>query len=463
MTMIAQHDGRKTRREFLRASAAVPAAAAVAPWLVPSGILGANAPSSRIQVGIIGTGRIAREHDIPGVLKYDSARIVAVCDVDTKRCLQGKQFVEDASAKRGIKAGGVKTYADYRELLQDKGVDAVMVCTPDHWHAKPVIDAVRAGKDVYLEKPATLTIAEGRAMSDAVRATDRIFQQGTQQRSANNFRLACELVRNGRIGKLHTVKVGLPTDPAGNEEPEMPVPPNLNYDVWLGSTPWVYYTEKRVHPQHDYSRPGWLRCEQFGAGMITGWGAHHLDIAHWGMGAELTGPVEIEATAEFPSKGLWNVHGNFSITAVYADGVTMLVNSDYPVGVRFEGSEGWIFVTRAGGAVTSSDPVAQARQANGLDASDPKVLTSETGPGGIHLTRSADHHGNWLECIRSRKPPICPVEVGHRSNSACLLGHIAMRLRRKLRWNPAAERFINDDEANARIARGARDPYGLKS
>jgi predicted dehydrogenase len=420
---------------------------------------GARAAENRISIGVIGSGRIAREHDIPGVMKFDTARIVAIADVDSKRCREGKQFVEAAYAGKGIKVNDVLTYGDYRELLQNRGIDAVMICTPDHWHAQPAIDAVKAGKDVYLEKPAALTIAEGRAMSDAVRATDRIFQLGTQQRSQENFRIACELVRNGRIGRVETIRIGLPTDPGGEDEPEMPVPKTLDYDMWLGSTPKVYYTEKRVHPQSDYSRPGWLRCEQFGAGMITGWGAHHLDIAHWGMGTELTAPVEIEATAEFPSKGLWNVHGDFSVTAKYANGVTMLVRSDLPNGIRFEGSEGWIFVTRGGYSVTASDPVTQAQNAKALSASDPKILSSTIGSNETHLYRSADHHGNWLDCIRSRRQPACPVEVGHRSTSACLLSHIAMKLGRKLRWDPAKEKFINDEEANGWLSRPQRKPY----
>ncbi len=222
--MTSGNDIGITRRRFLRTSAGATFASLCAPAVLPGGLRGAQAPANRIQIGIIGTGRIAREHDIPGVLKYDFVRIVAVCDVDAKRSAEGRQFIEDACAKKGIRAGGIKVCRDYRELILDRDVDAVIICTPDHWHAKPTIEAVRAGKDVYLEKPATLTIAEGRAMSDAVRATDRVFQLGTQQRSSDHFRFACELVRNGRIGRLHTVKVGLPTDPAGDEEPEMPVP-----------------------------------------------------------------------------------------------------------------------------------------------------------------------------------------------------------------------------------------------
>ena len=275
---------------------------------------------------------------------------------------------------------GVTPYAQYRELLANKDVDAVVISTPDHWHALIAMDAVAAGKDVYLQKPASLTIAEGRALSDAVKKSGRIFQIGSQQRSTLQFRLAAELVRNGRIGRLKAVEIGLPGDPSGNDEPVMPVPSNLNYDMWLGSTPLVPYTENRVHPQLGYGRPGWLRCEQFGAGMITGWGAHHIDSAHWGMGTELTGPVEIWGTAEFPARGLWNVHGPFKTEAVYADGVRMTVSGDFPNGIKFIGTDGWIFVSRGNEAVTASDPVERLKDPQALAASDPKILTSVIGP-----------------------------------------------------------------------------------
>lgn len=450
-----------SRRGFVKAAAAG-AAAFAAPAIVPSSVFGASAPSNRIQVGAIGVGRISREHDLPGILKHDAARVVAVCDLDSKRLGEGQRLVEDFYRGKGETAPGVKAFHDYRDLLAKGDVDAVVISTPDHWHAKPAIDAAVAGKDVYLQKPASLTIAEGRLMSDVMHRTGRVFQLGTQQRSSEQFRRACELVRNGRIGEVHTVTIGLPVDPSGDEEPEMPVPKNLDYEMWLGSTPWVYYTEKRVHPQADYSRPGWLRCEQFGAGMITGWGVHHVDIAHWGMGTEHTGPVEVEAAAEFPQRGLWNVHGPYRVKARYANGVTMHVSDAFPNGVRFEGSEGWIFVTRGAYAATASDPVARERSAQALSASDPKILASAIGPGEVHLPRSVDQHGNWLEAIRSRHAPISPAEVGHRSTSACLVAHVAMRLGRKLRWDPLRERFLDDDAANAMLSRPQRAPYEAK-
>jgi len=453
-----------TRRAFLGASgttiAAAAAAAAGFPTIVPATVFGQHAPSNQITVGAIGTGRISRVHDMPGIWKHPQARIVAVCDVDHQRMQDAQTLVEGHYTKAtGKPYQGVRGYTDYRELLANRDVDAVVISTPDHWHTIIAVDAARAGKDIYLQKPASLTIAEGRALSDTVHRTGCIFQIGSQQRSSVQFRVAAELVRNGRIGELKTVQVGLPGDPSGPEAPEMPVPAGLDYDMWLGSTPRVYYTEMRVHPQRGYDRPGWLRCEQFGAGMITGWGAHHLDTAHWGMGTEHTGPVEVWGTAEFPTSGLWNVHGAFRTEARYANGVHMVVSGDFPNGIRFEGTEGWIFVSRGDEAVTSSDPGARLRDAKALDASDPRILTSEIGPDGLHLPRSTDHHGNWLECVRTRRQPIAPVEVAHRSCSACLLHHIAMKLPRRLRWDPLNERFHNDDEANAMLARPQRWPY----
>ena len=428
--------------------------------IIPSRVLGQRAPGNTIQIGQIGCGRIARSHDLPETMKYDDTRVMAVCDLDSKRAREGKQFVENWYKENRNSVHPVSVYTDYKEMLENPEIDAVIISTPDHWHAQPAMEAALAGKDIYLQKPASLTIKEGRQMSDILHRTGRILQIGSQQRSWTQFRVACELVRNGRIGNVHTIKIGLPGDPSGPEEPEMPIPENLDYEMWLGSTPYVYYTEKRVHPQDDYSRPGWLRCEQFGAGMITGWGAHHLDAAHWGMGTEYTGPIEIEATAEFPTSGLWDVHGAFKVEAKYANGVTMHVSGEYPNGVRFEGDEGWIFVTRGNYTATASDPIAEDKNRKALDASDPKILQSEIKDDEIHLMVSKEQHRNWLDSIKSRKPPIAPAEVGHRSCSACLLSHIAMKLPRRLHWDPQQERFIDDDEANSMLARPQRWPYG---
>jgi predicted dehydrogenase len=455
-----------SRRKFLQTSVKATALSTLAigiPSIVPSSVFGKNAPSNRINIGAIGTGRISRDHDLPGVWKYDFTQVVAVCDLDTKRAAEGKKLVNDYYSKRdGKPFDGVKEYHDYRELIKDKDIDAVLISTPDHTHAMIALAAAAAKKHIYMQKPASLTISEGRIVSDAVQKSGVKFQIGSQQRSSEQFRYAAELVRNGRIGKLKAVYVGLPGDPSGEEEPEMPVPSNLNYDMWLASTPYVYYTEKRVHPQVGYSRPGWLRCEQFGAGMITGWGSHHIDSAHWGMGMEKSGPIEVWGHAEFPKKGLWDVHGIFKTEALYDNGVKMVVSNELPNGIKFEGSEGWIFVTRGNYQATSSDPVVNNDGTKPLDASDPKIIKSVIGPNEFHFTVSKDHHGNWLDAIRENKATIAPVEEAHRSCSTCLVHHIAMKLDRKVYWDPKKEQFKNDDDANNMLSRSQRSPYALK-
>ncbi|MEI6189740.1 MAG: Gfo/Idh/MocA family oxidoreductase [Chitinophagia bacterium] len=454
------------RRHFvknsLKASAATTLGLVGFPTIVPASVFGKNAPSNKINIGAIGVGRISRDHDMFETLQYDHAQIVAVCDLDSKRLLDGKKYVNDFYTKKiGKPFDGVTMYDDHKELLQNKDIDAVLISTPDHSHAYLGIHAVEAGKDVYLQKPASLTIAEGRALSNAVHRTGRILQIGSQQRSSVQFRYAAELVRNGRIGTLKTVYVGLPGDPGGEEEPEMPIPKNLNYDAWLGSTPNVYYTEKRVHPQNDYGRPGWLRMEQFGAGMITGWGAHHVDCAHWAMDTEYTGPLEISGHADFPKSGLWNVHGLFQTEGIYANGVKMIISNEIPNGIKFVGTEGWIFVTRGDYRASSSDPIPKNAE-KALSASNDKIIQSVIGANEINLYRSTEQHGNWLDCIKSRVQPISPVEIGHRSCSTCLLHHIAMKLKRKIYWDPMYERFINDDEANTLLNRPHRFPYEIK-
>jgi myo-inositol 2-dehydrogenase/D-chiro-inositol 1-dehydrogenase len=455
-----------SRRKFLDTSvkATLFSSAAISgfPIIVPANVIGKNPPSDKINIGWIGCGRQGTG-DVMSTMGFDSAIFMAVADVDSKRAEIGKKTILDGYKR---KTGSdnyvdVKIYSDYKELLQNKSIDAVMITTPDHWHSQPAIEAALAGKDIYLEKPTSLTIKEGRLLSDVVRRKKVILQVGTQQRSSTQFRVAAELVRNGRIGKLETVKIGLPGDPSGPAAPEMPVPKNLNYDMWLGSTPLVYYTEIRVHPQNSiFDRPGWLRCEQFGAGMITGWGQHHFDSAAWGMDTELTGPVSIEAVAQFPKSGLWDVHGDFMSKAEYKNGITMLTSGGYPNGVRYEGTEGWIFVTRGDYRATASDPIPQGQSNPPLTASDPKILASVIGPNEIHLYVSGSQHGNWLDCIKSRKEPISPVEIGHRACTVCLVTHIAMKLGRKLSWNPEKEEFINDAEANSMLLRPQRAPYG---
>ena len=464
-----------SRRQFLASSVA---GGIAFPTIVPSTVFGQSAPSNLIQVAQIGCGRQARDSELAGILRHsDLARFVAVCDVDTVRLADARTLIEgEYTRKLGSgKYSNLKTYADYREMLQDKSIDAVLISTPDHWHAQPTIEAALAGKDIFLQKPASLTIKEGRQMAAVVKRTGRIFQQGSQQRSDAYFRLGCELVRNGRIGKIREVYIGLPTDPAGGNPKEMPVPSNLNYDMWLGSTAQVYYTEDRIHPQKAdvkarYDRPGWLRCEQFGAGMITGWGAHHVDTAHWGMGTELTGPVEIEAMARFPKQGLWDVHGPYHIRARYADGTDMYISDKYPNGIKFLGESGWIWVTRGRFSAVDMQALSSSGGAGrggpwslAIDASDRRWIKEGIKDSEIHLHASPknDHHLDWLTSVKTRKDPVAPVEVGHRANAVCLLAQVAMHLERVLYWDPDKEVFThNDAEANSKLSRPQRAPYG---
>jgi predicted dehydrogenase len=471
-----------SRKKFVSDTAKATLGAAIAlrlPAIVPSSVFGKNAPSNRINVASIGCGRIAVSHDMTSIARYGGARIMAVCDLDKARADAGVQAVKN-NYNRAVKENGgltgdwdIKVYYDYRELLLNKDIDAVHISLPDHQHAIVGVHALRAGKDVYLQKPAALTVEEGRILSNEVKKTGRILQMGSQQRSIDpwpQFKKACELVRNGRIGQLKTIEVGLPGDPGGGNPVKMAVPVNLNYDAWLGSTPEVYYTEDRVHAQDSsvkgiLSRPGWLRCEQFGAGMITGWGAHHIDTAHWAMGTEYSGPIEIWGKGNFPTddpgyKGLWDVHGIFRTEAMYANGVHMIVSNELPNGIKFIGTDGWIWVTRGNYRVTDSDPVADKDGIKPIDASNPKILQSVIGPNEIHLYESAEQHANWLDCIKSRKEPVAPVEVGHRSCTACLLHHIAMKVKRKIYWDPQKEAFKNNDkEATALLSRPRRKGY----
>ena len=452
------------RRNFITKVSATSAITFLAPSILPSGVYGKTKANNKINIGQIGCGRIARSHDMPGVMQYENARLIAVCDVDINRMKDAKKLVEDYyNNKTGSNnVVDVKMYEDYKELLLNKDIDAVVISTPDHWHAQPAIEAALAGKDIYLQKPTSLTVEEGRILSDVIQKKGTILQVGTQQRSMPQFRIAAELVRNGRIGKLHTVKIGLPGDPTGPEAFKMEVPSNLNYDMWLGQTPLMDYTEIGVHPKEGYSRPGWLRIEQFGAGMISGWGQHHYDSAAWGMDTELTGPVSVQAVAEFPKSGLWNVHGDFMSRAEYENGVTMYTSSGgYTNGIKYIGSDGWIFVSRGSYTASASDPVAANKSSKALDASDPKILSSVIGPNEIQLYKSDEQHGNWLDCIESKKPPISTVEIGHRACSVCLITHISMKLNRKLNWNPKTEKFINDDEANSMLTRSQRKPFGI--
>ncbi|MBM4082215.1 MAG: Gfo/Idh/MocA family oxidoreductase, partial [Planctomycetes bacterium] len=331
--------GPLSRREFLRSAMAAGAAVA-APTIIPASALGANAPSNRIALGCIGVGRMGLG-DMRTFMGFSEVQVLAVCDVDSNRAKHALELVEQkyAEQKRTGTYKGCAMTGDFREVVGRTDIDAVMISTPDHWHVLPAIAAAKAGKDIFLQKPLSLTIEEGRVLSDTVRRYGRVLQAGCQGRSDARVRLGCELVRNGRIGQLKTVKVGTGADPATGLFPPTPVPENLDYNFWLGPAPWAPYTESRVHPQKGYGRPGWLRVSDYSAGMVTGWGTHYMGIAHWGMGVDLTGPVEIEAEAEFPKDGVWDVHGPFRIEYTYANGVKVTYADSRKVkqGVLFEG------------------------------------------------------------------------------------------------------------------------------
>ena len=470
-----ERPGAITRRAFVQTSAGAVVALS-APLVLPRRLFGGPlAPSNRVRVGCIGAGRIAQGHDMPGVVGADLADILAVADLDIRRANSGKTRIERMVASRasagaaGAPKPPIAVFQDYRQLLERDDIDAVTISLPDHQHAEVALRALYAGKDVYLQKPFTMTHAEGLILREAVAKTGRILQVGSQQRSwgpNEQFRKACELVRSGRVGNLKRVEIGLPTDPTKPDDPAQPVPANLNYDMWLGPTPEVYYTEQRVHPQGNgrdggpdvNSRPGWLRNENYSLGMITGWGAHHFDTAHWGMDLELSGPLKIEGTGEFPPKErIWNVHGAYDITLTYPRNIVMRVSDKLPNGIKFIGDEGWIFVSRDS-SQTASDPQGRATSLKSLDASDAKLLD----PNGltVQLPHSQSHHKNWLECVQSRQQPLAPAPIAHRSNTACILSWIAMRLGRPVTWDPKAEKFVNDAEATAMLTRPERGQYG---
>ena len=435
------------RRRFLKSSALSAGALAV-PAIVPSRVLGKNAPSNLLQIGCIGTGRMGHG-DMTACLSQGlessaQARVVAVCDLDRMRAEHARQEVNGFYQKKlsDQPSPDVAVYEDYRELLARDDIDGVTVSTTDHWHALVAVAAANAGKDIYLQKPLTYSIGEGQKLVAAVRRNNVVLQTGSQQRSDATFRRACQLVRNGRLGKLHTIRVTLPTDSGIGDPTTMKVPANLNYEMWMGPTEPMPYSQDRVHPQAGFGRPGWLQIESYCRGMITGWGAHMFDTAQWGHGSDDTGPIEMEATGEFPDRGLFNVHTSFHAEGRYADGVRLIATSGSPAGVRFEGEAGWIDVGRSHFKAEPGD-----------------LADQPIGKGEQQLYESNNHMLNFLECMRSRTDPICPVEVGHRSNSICVITHIAMKLGRKLRWDPLAEKFRGDISANALLDYEHRAPW----
>jgi len=416
------------RRQFLKQAAGALAVGAAA-YLVPSRAFGAN---NRVVTGHIGTGGQGTSN-LNQFLKQ-GVSVGAVCDVDKSHAAATLRLLEG----KGIKPASL---GDYRKLLERKDINAVVIGTPDHWHALTAIHACQAGKDVYCEKPLTLTVVEGRKMVEAARANRRIVQTGSQQRSDPKFRLTCELVRSGRIGKVQKVIVGLPrVNFAGPPVPDSDPPPELDYDLWLGPAPKRPYNAKRVHYLFRFF---W----DYSGGQMTNFGAHDIDIAQWGLDMDESGPVAVEGTATFHPEKWYETPSTCRLTYTYANGVTMLVGQvqkDCPGGATFAGTEGSIHITRAR-----------------LLAKPEGIAKEPLGEKDVHLYQSSNHHRNFLDCVRSRKLPICDVEIGHRSATACHLGNIALRLGRKIQWDPQKEQIVGDDEAARMLSRPYRAPWTL--
>ncbi len=420
-----------TRRGFLKSTAAAGSALAL-PAIVPSSVFGAAAPSNRIVMGAIGVGSQGTG-DMRGFLGKGEVEMVAVCDVDKNHRDRAKQHVDER-----YKNSDCKTYLDYRELIGRGDLDAVLLALPDHWHALPAIAAARAGLDIHAQKPFARSIREGRAICDAVHRYGRVWQTGSQQRSDYKFRRACELVRNGRIGKVLKIEVGLPTGGGTDVKQVTPIPEGLDWNWWLGPAPWV--------PYRGVCHWNWRWIMDYSGGQLTDWAGHHIDIAHWGMGWDRTGPVEIEGKGNYPDEGLYNVPTEYKFTCKYADGRVMTVanNRQLTQGAKWYGEKGWVHVNRGG-----------------LRAEPESILKEVIGPDEIKLYESRDHKQNFLDCVKSRKLTICPAEVGHRSISIGLLGEIAMLTGRRIKWDPETEQIIGDEEASALLGRSYREPWVL--
>ena len=439
------------RRTFLKSTLGAAGVIAL-PTIFPSSLFAQSAPNKRLQVAQIGCGRMGLV-DMKWVLDDPRVRVVAVCEVDSKRAAEGKRRIETHYKKLGDSKVDVKIYADYRELMADATIDAVVVSTPDHWHGLNAVAAAIAGKHIYCQKPLTYNIAESIALRRTVQARKVILQTGSQQRSETpftTFRVASEAVLNGRLGKLKTIRIGVGIDkPSGKKPAAMPVPSNLNHDLWLGPAPQQEYMEGRVHPQKSFKdRPGWITTEDFGLGMITNWGAHHIDIAQWAMGQELGGPTTIDAKADFMTGDQWTVHQDYHVEMLYPNGVMVILDNNFDNGLRFEGEEGWVFCKRGAAKVTESDPDGPADEKGALLTSKASLL-SPLGNDAKRLPRSKNHYTNWIDSILENKEPIAPVDQAARSLQTCAAAWIGMKLGRKLNWDVATESFVNDDEANA--------------
>jgi len=420
---------KQNRRQFLFG---------IAPLVLPATVLGrggAVPPSDRVNVAMIGMGRQAVQVNVVQLLGMPDVQVVAVCDVDAWRLQNAKRQVEQAYAQKAPTGSytGCLAYNDFREVLANRSIDGVMISTPDHWHVPISMEALEAGKDVSCEKPLTRSIGEGRQLSDLVTKLQRVFRTDSEFRSLDNFYRAVELVRNGRIGKLKTIRTGVPLDQLACPPPaEMPVPPELNYERWQGPAPRAPYTEKRVHTPHSYERGGWMRHLYYCDGMITNWGYHLNDIAQWGNGTDRTGPIEIEGHGEWPpANNFWNVPLTFEINYRYANGVRLVYKVEKPY-VKFEGDEGCIY----------------AEYGKPLEVEPASILHSFIKEAEIHFPFKTDKQ-DFIDAVKTRGHTLEDAEVGHRTTSVCHLGHIAIRLGKRLEWDPATERFSNSDEANA--------------
>lgn len=432
-------DARTTRRRFLVATTT----ALASPVFVPAPALGRGTgkpPSERVNIASIGVGGRG-SIDTKIFLGSPESQVIAVCDVDSRRRSAARRRVNAYyRAHAGIRgADTCGEHKDFREVLDRRDVDAVMIATPDHWHALISIRAAEAGKDIYCEKPISVCIGEGRVVSDAMRRLGRIYQSGTQRRSVGHFRFSCEIVRNGRIGKLRRIVEYLGAGPTCPPQPPKPIPKGFDYDMWLGPAPWTYYTPRRCHGSFR-----WLLDTS--GGKLTDQGAHFLDIAQWANDAEHTGPLEYEGTGTFPDEGLFNTPVHYNVTCTYANGVELmanhgLINNDWAI--RFEGTDGWLLTTR-----------------NRLKASRPELLEPLRSDE-VPLRKSDHHQTDFLNSVRTRIQPVAPPEIAHRSTTVCHSAVLCLRLGRKLKWNPTEERFIGDDAANRMLTRAKREPWTL--
>ena len=429
------------RRRFLKHTATLAAGAAALPAVVPAAALGADgatAPSERIAMGFIGTGGRGGAL-LNNFLGQKDAHVRAVCDVKKPQQERAKGMVNGRYRSEDCQA-----YTDLRDVLARDDIDAVVVATPDHWHVLAALMAVRAGKDVYVEKPLGLSLERCKALRSAVNRYGTVLQFGTQERSSRHTRFACEMVRSGRIGRVRKVTVASRYSRASENYPPMPVPDWLDYEMWLGPAPWAPYTANRVINNH------WFHISDYALGFIAGCGIHTIDMAQWGNGTELTGPLTVEGVGEFPDDGLCDCATGWDMDLKFANGVTMNFTDGKrnKLGVLFEGDEGWVFVkeTHLGGRV---------------DANPKSMLHKPIGANEVHLRFSDHHQRNFLECVRSRGKPVAPIETAVRSETLVHLSDIAMRLGRKLHWDHAAERFVNDAEANRMLSRPSRDPWHM--